>query len=253
MIIHPYGIILGLGIVTGIGVAQRAASHINKTLEKDIESLAVWVFVGGLIGARVYHLITDWPSYVGSNFFALIAVWNGGLGIFGAVVGAVIASALFLWAKKKKLTVLPTYLDLIALGLPLGQAIGRWGNFVNQELYGLPTTLPWKIFIDVSHRFPGYERIMYYHPLFLYESLAMVVIWIVLWNYVGRHAYKTIGSGRVFAWYLVSYGVVRFFLDFLRLEASLIGICTPAQWVSVSLIAVSGAWLLWKKSRKKTS
>ena len=253
MIIHPYGIILGLGIVTGIGVAQRAASHINKTLEKDIESLAVWVFVGGLIGARVYHLITDWPSYRGASLLELAAVWNGGLGIFGAVVGAVIASVLFLWAKKKKLTVLPTYLDLIALGLPLGQAIGRWGNFVNQELYGLPTTLPWKIFIDVSHRFPGYERIMYYHPLFLYESLAMVVIWIVLWNYVGRHAYKTIGSGRVFAWYLVSYGVVRFFLDFLRLEAPLIGIYTPAQWVSVSLIAVSGAWLLWKKSRKKTS
>ena len=136
--------------------------------------MLIVIFILGVVGARLYHVLTPSPStgITPAWYFAhpleILAIWNGGLGIYGALVGG--ALGLWLYTRRHRLDFW-AWLDIAAPAIPLGQAIGRWGNFVNQELYGAPTTLPWAIYIPPEKRLPGYAAFAYYHPTFLYESL----------------------------------------------------------------------------------
>ncbi|MGB9673248.1 MAG: prolipoprotein diacylglyceryl transferase [Anaerolineales bacterium] len=227
LLIPFYGMILMTGALAGAWLATREARRKNQDPELVWDAL-LWLLIGGIVGARIWHILTPPPSMVErgiTTYYYLthpldaIATWNGGLGIPGAVIGGVIA--LYLYCRKRKLNFY-LWMDLITPSLALGQAIGRWGNFVNQELYGRPTELPWKIFIDPAHRLPQYQDVAYYHPLFLYESLFNLAnMALLLW--LGRRYQKYLKDGDLFLIYLVTYPSARFLLEFLRLDASQIG------------------------------
>lgn len=213
-----------------------------------------WLLIAGIIGARLWHVLTPTDSnqsmglttsYYFQNPIAILKVWVGGLGIPGAVIGGILA--LYFYCRKKGLN-FGAWVDYIAPGLALAQAIGRWGNFVNQELYGSPTNLPWKLFIEPQFRIPGYQDIAYYHPLFLYESLFNLLnMGILLW--VGTKFAGWLKKGDVFLLYVVIYPVGRFFLEFLRLDASSIGGLNANQTL-MAVLAIAAAVTLILRHRK---
>jgi phosphatidylglycerol:prolipoprotein diacylglycerol transferase len=155
-------------------------------------------------------------AYYFTHPVEILRIWEGGLGIPGAVIGG--ALALYIYTRVKSMS-FPTWVDIIAPGLALAQAIGRWGNFVNQEVYGAPSNLPWAIYIDPAHRLPEFIDVSHYHPLFLYESLYNLLnMAILLW--IGRKFAHRLRTGDIFLTYLVIYPVGRFLLEFLRLDPS---------------------------------
>jgi phosphatidylglycerol---prolipoprotein diacylglyceryl transferase len=247
--IRLYGIIIMLGALAAAYLAERLAKRKGMNFEFIWDALP-WVLIGGIVGARLWHIFT--PSMMDSytTMFYLthpldaLAVWNGGLGIPGAVMGG--ALALFLYARRRKES-FAAWTDVIAPGLALAQGIGRWGNFVNQELYGAPTDLPWKLFIDPQFRRQGYENVAYYHPLFLYESLwNLVVMGLLLW--IGRKFSDRLKSGDIFLIYLILYPTARFFLEFLRLDISVVGGININQTL-MAVIAISSTIALVLRHR----
>jgi phosphatidylglycerol:prolipoprotein diacylglycerol transferase len=183
------------------------------------------VIIFGIIGARLWHVLTPSASLVAAGYgtgyyfthpLAMLNIRGGGLGIPGAVIGGVIGLYIYMRQHNQSF---PIWLDNLAPGLALAQAIGRWGNFVNQELYGLPTDLPWKIFIEPAYRLPGFEQIAYYHPTFLYESIWNLLNMAILLLVARKFAAK-LHAGDIFLMYLIIYPVGRFLLEFIRLEYS---------------------------------
>jgi phosphatidylglycerol:prolipoprotein diacylglycerol transferase len=223
--IRFYGIILMLGALAGGFLATLEVRRRGHDPEM-VWDLLVYLIIGGVIGARLWHILTPPPSSIAQGFttqFYLthpldaLAIWKGGLGIPGTVLGGLVA--LYLYARQHQAISFLEWTDIAAPSLALGQAIGRWGNFFNQELYGAPTNLPWKLYIDPAHRLAGFESVSYYHPLFAYESLLNLAnMLLLLW--LARRFRNSIKSGDVFNVYLIVYPVVRFCLDFLRLDAS---------------------------------
>ncbi len=246
--VHLYGVILMLGAVAGAYLASQEARRKGLNPEHVWDSLT-YVILGGVIGARLWHILTPPPSMVAMGItthyylthpLEAIAVWKGGLGIPGAVLGGLLA--FYGYARIKRLD-FAQWIDLTAPGLALGQAIGRWGNYVNQELYGAPTDLPWKLYIDPQHRLPGYEQVAYYHPLFLYESLwNLFNMGLLLW--VSRRFEDRLRKGDVFLLYLLTYAVGRFFLEYLRLDASRIGTLNANQTL-MAVVGLGAAGLLF--------
>ena len=169
------------------------------------------------------------------------------MGIPGAVIGG--AVVLYIFTRKHKLSFME-WADIMVPGLALGQAIGRWGNFINQELYGAPTSLPWKIYIDPAHRLTGFVDQAYYHPLFLYESLWNVGnMFLLLW--LGRRFSEKLKDGDLLLVYLIVYPVGRFLLDFLRLDASLLAGINANQTFMVVVAALAGFMLYMRHQRKE--
>lgn len=247
--IHFYGIIIMVGVLAATFVAQQEADRRGQDGQL-VWDLLIWVLVAGIIGARIWHILTPMPDLVAKGItpgyylthpLAAIAIWNGGLGIPGAVIGGVLA--LFFFARRHHLP-FPTWLDLLAPSLALGQAIGRWGNFFNQELYGAPTRLPWAIYIDPQHRYPGYADVAYYHPLFLYESLwDLANMALLLW--LARRFRDRLRPGDLFLVYLIVYPVGRFLLEFLRMDASQVaGVNANQAVMGVVAVAATVALLL---------
>ncbi len=252
--VYYYGIILMLGALLGAWLASKEAERRNHDPE-IIWDLMVWLIVAGIVGARLWHVFTPPPSSVAEGIttryylthpLALINLRNGGLGIPGAVMGGL--AALYWYTRKHNLNFWE-WADIAAPGLALGQAIGRWGNYVNQELYGAPTDLPWKLFVDAAHRLPGYENIAYYHPLFLYEALwNLMNMAILLW--LGRRYADRLKKGDLMLVYLIVYPVGRFLLDFLRLDASEIAGINANQTL-MAIVAVGAASALFWRHRAK--
>jgi len=222
--IRFYAIIIIFGAILGAWLAARLAKRAGRNPEIILDILP-WLLIGGIIGARLWHIFTPSASNQAMgittenylrNPIEMFKIWKGGLGIPGGVIGG--AVALIIYCKAKKLSFLE-WADYIAPGLLIGQAIGRWGNFVNQEVYGSPSNLPWAITIDPPYRMPGFEQIAKYHPLFLYESLLnfLAAGLLVLINRKWR---KKLFTGDLFLLYLVLYPTIRFFLEFLRLDPS---------------------------------
>ena len=172
-------------------------------------SMALLIIPLGIIGARLYHVIDLWDYYRQNPS---LIFGGAGLGIFGAVIGGIIG--LIIYAKWKKINTL-RWLDIISPGLILAQAIGRWGNYFNQELYGYPTDLPWAIYIDPAHRIQGYETYSHFHPLFFYEFLVNFSGFILL-MIIGRKLKHRLLDGDIFSLYVVWYGTGRFFLENLK-------------------------------------
>lgn len=216
---HVYGFIIGLSMLLGWWLVEfQLRTH--KVSIGHLEVLISVVGVSGVLGARAWHVLTDFSVYQ-SNLFQVITIWDGGLSILGAVAGGLLGLIVCLQLKIISRSQVRAFLDAVALSLPLAQAMGRWGNYVNQELYGLPSTLPWAIYIDSTHRLPGYETISSYHPLFLYESSLLILFALLLWGwdqYRLRSGRSEFGSGKYFLLYLVCYTVIRFALDFLRID-----------------------------------
>jgi phosphatidylglycerol:prolipoprotein diacylglycerol transferase len=245
-----YGIILMSGAVAGAFLARREAKRRGYDPE-IVWDLFIYLLIGGIIGARVWHILTPSPStgvttawYLSHPLDAL-AVWKGGLGIPGAIIGGLIA--LYFYSRRTGVN-FAEWTDIGAPGLALGQAIGRWGNFVNQELYGAPTSLPWKIFIAPEKRLAGYLDVEYYHPLFLYESLwNLMNMFLLLW--ISRRFGDSLKNGDIFLTYLVVYPLGRFLLDFLRLDASLVGGININQTI-MAVVAVCAGLVLYLRHRK---
>ncbi len=250
LFIRFYGIILMLGAVAGAWLATLEAKR--RGYEPEIVwDLLTYLLIGGIIGARLWHILTPPPSsgitagwYLTHPLDAL-AIWKGGLGVPGTVIGGVIV--LFFYARRNKLN-FAEWTDIGSPSLALGQGIGRWGNFFNQELYGAPTNLPWKIPIDENHRLAGYSDTQYYHPLFFYESLwNFANMFLLLW--ISRRYSDRLKHGDIFLIYLVVYPVGRFFLDFLRLDASMVGGININQTI-MAVVAICCAGALYLRHRK---
>lgn len=209
--LNVYGLMIALGAMAGIAIAQRRWADRGGDPEA-IASIAVWAIPAGLVGARAYHVITDWHRFEGRWLHAF-AVWEGGLGIPGGLVAGVGVGA---WiAHRRQLPVLQL-LDVAAPAIPVAQAIGRLGNWFNQELFGGPTDLPWALRIDPSHRPDGFESVATYHPTFLYEALWNLTLAVVLIVLVERYVQSR--PGQLFAGYVAGYAAGRFLVESLRID-----------------------------------
>ena len=239
--IHWYGIIFAVAAVAAAWLATREARRRGEDSER-VWTLLLVAAIGGIIGSRLYHVIHEWAFY-SENLELIPQVWLGGLGIPGGVAGGMIALAIYTRVQGLKLW---RWLDIAAPAMLLAQAIGRFGNLVNQELYGPPTTLPWGIPIDAEHRVPPYTDLDQYpvesttfHPLFLYESLLNVLGMFVL-LYVGRRFARRLYDGDIAMLYFIWYGSVRTLLEGFRTGNWLIGGVPTAVLIGVS-VAVIGA------------
>jgi phosphatidylglycerol:prolipoprotein diacylglycerol transferase len=249
--IRFYGIILMLGAVAGGFLATREVRRRGYDPEL-VWDLLVYLIVGGVVGARLWHIFTPPPSSIAQGFTTAyylthpldaIAIWKGGLGIPGTIIGGLVA--LYVYARNNKAILFAEWVDIAAPSLALGQAIGRWGNFFNQELYGAPTNLPWKIYIDPAHRLAGFENESYYHPLFAYESIWNLLNMLFL-MWITRQYPDRLKKGDVFLVYLITYPVGRFFLDFLRLDASRVFSININQTLMAIVAIGSTAALIWR-------
>lgn len=246
--IHFYGLIIMIGVLVALGLAGRQAQLRGKDPEFLLDAFP-WVLLAGLVGARIWHILTPPQSMVRqgitTRFYLThleeaVAVWKGGLGIYGAVIGG--ALALWIYSSLKKESFL-LWADILAPGVALAQAIGRWGNFINQEVYGYPTQLPWAIYIDPAHRLAEYQEAAFYHPLFLYESLWSLLNMAVLLVVSARYR-QVIRRGNLFLGYVVIYGLGRFGLEFLRLDISSAGGVNINQFFMLAVVFVVGVVLI---------
>lgn len=248
--IYYYGIIIMLGALAAAGLAAYEARRKGQSSDIVWDGL-VWVLIGGILGARLWHIFTPPASMVEAGYTTMyylthpldaINIRAGGLGIPGAVIGGLLA--LFIFARRRKLD-FAFWLDVAAPALALGQAIGRWGNFFNQELYGSPSTLPWAIQINPENRLPGYEDQATYHPLFLYESLwNFGIVILLLW--LGRKYDDRLFNGDLFLIYLIAYPLGRFLLEFLRLDPSQVGGININQTVMLVVLLTATGVLVWR-------
>ena len=267
--IHVYGIILVSGAIVGAYLASVEARR--KGFDPNyVWDALIWALTGGIVGARIWHIFTPPPSMLAlglttefylnlSNFVpvtflglkfslpAALAIMNGGLGIPGGVIGGVLG--LWLYTRRNKLDFI-TWVDIAAPALPLAQAIGRWGNFVNQELYGKPTDLPWGIYIEPQYRLPAYVDVERFHPIFLYESVLNLLICLAL-LYVVRKYVDRLRPGDLFLFYLALYPTVRFLLEFIRLDSSGFGNLNINQTVSAATALVAVIALAARNRRRR--
>lgn len=250
LFIHFYGVILMIGVLVAAYVASLRAREMREEAE-HIWDMLTWVVIAGVIGARIWHILTPPASMVEQGITAqyylthpldAIAIWKGGLGIPGAVAGG--ALAVFIYTRRKGLN-FGLWLDIIAPGLALAQAIGRIGNFINQELYGLPTDLPWAIYIEPAYRVRPYMDSLFFHPLFLYESFwNLLNMAILIW--LSRRFMGILKAGDLFLCYLVIYPFGRFFLEYLRVDYSPIGALNINQILMALVIISAIAAFLWR-------
>ncbi|MFA5051184.1 MAG: prolipoprotein diacylglyceryl transferase [Patescibacteria group bacterium] len=248
--IHWYGLLMVLAGILGFLLILKLAKK-YEVKKEIIEDIIFYSVIFGLIGARIYHILCE-PDYYFHNPSEMIKFWHGGLGIYGALIGGGIV--LYIFSKKfKKRGENFSFLffaDLFAPALILGQAIGRWGNWFNQELYGLPTNLPWGIPISLSNRLAGMESFQYFHPVFLYESLWDFLIFIVLIIIITRTTARK--PGTIFAVYLILYSMGRFFIEFLRVNPQLIFLGLRLAQIMAVLMFVTG-WIIFIRIRNLES
>ena len=241
-IIRWYGLLIASAILIGVTLSQYLAQRrgVNPDLLGD---LAIWLVIGAIPSARLYYVLFEWQEYA-QRPEDIIAIWKGGIAIHGAIIGGTIATIIFSRLNKVSFWQL---LDLVVPSLILGQAIGRWGNFFNSEAFGRPTNLPWKLFIPLSNRPPGYANYEYFHPTFLYESLwnlgvFAIILYLFFW---GLKHKNRLATGTLAFVYLVSYSTGRFWIEGLRTDSLMLGFLRIAQIVSIIAIAFGLFGLVW--------
>lgn len=242
---HWYGLLIGLGVLAA-GYASSWVARRRQIDEEVVWRGLWWAIIPGIVGARAYHVADLWGEIYRLDPWSVLAIWRGGLGILGGIIGGVIGLWLYyrLMGKRYKLPPLFLLMETFFFGLPLGQAIGRIGNLINQEVYGTPTTLPWAIEIIPSKRLRGWEKYSTYHPLFAYELLWLLMGFLIMYRLVLRKSpFSLLG------FYLIWYGMGRYFLEQLR-PAEFVWVWREinlAQTLSLAMV-VGGLVLIRKKA-----
>ncbi len=257
--LRAYGLMIALGVLAAVWLAQRrwAARGGNPD---EIGRIALVAVPAGVVGARLYHVITDWKRFDADGWTEALAVWKGGLGIPGGMAAGILAG---LWMIRRQGLNRSEAIAAIVPGLPLAQAIGRAGNWFNQELYGSPTDLPWGLEIDRAHRPQQYLDVETFHPTFLYEALwnlALCGLLLLLDRRRLRIGVPILvadqrgipGPGSILAVYIFGYGLGRLWIEAVRIDtASLIWGVRVNIWMSLALIAASAVWLVWSRRRPR--
>jgi prolipoprotein diacylglyceryl transferase len=239
-----YGLLLAIGVVLAAYLAGREFRR-RGISEEHVFPIAIWTVPLGLVGARLYHVVTDWSRF--SDHLTLIPqIWSGGLGIYGAILGG----ALGAWIAGRRVGFpLGTLLDCIVPGVAAAQALGRFGNYFNQELFGGPTSLPWGLEIDPANRPAQYASNATFHPTFLYESLWDLLVCVTL-ILVARRAWRRLPGGSLLLLYLALYSFGRFWVEGLRIDtAHHLGPLRLNQVVAAVIFVVAGAGFvaLWRR------
>ncbi len=232
--LNAYGAMIALGVVAAVWLSGKRLVQRGIGTTDDMSAIAMWAVPLGIVGARLYHVITDWQLFR-NDLGAIVQIWKGGLGIWGGIaLGTLVGIGV---ARKRGLPV-GLLLTCVAPALPLAQSIGRWGNWFNQELFGRPTTLPWGLEVSASTaQAAGYNAGTQFHPTFLYESIACLLLCGAL---IALDKKVPMRAGRLFFFYTAGYTVFRFFIEGLRIDpANSAGGLRLNQWVSLAVFAAS--------------
>ncbi len=236
--IRWYGLLIAIAVLLGTSLAHREAIRRKEDPDQLLNVIVIGV-MAALVGARLYYVLFNW-GYYGPRPSRILAVWEGGLAIHGGILGGALATVFY--TVRNRLPAL-TYMDIMAPPLVLGQAIGRWGNFFNQEAFGTPTDLPWKLYIEPYHRPSQFATVEFFHPTFLYESLWDLAVFAILYVVLRRRLEQT--PGALTLCYLALYSLGRYFVEGLRTDSLMLGPLRAAQVVSLTLMAASVAGLAW--------
>ena len=244
--LNAYGLMIALGVIVAVRIAGKRAERIGQGTTEDISAIAMWAVPAGILGGRAYHVLTDYEKFQG-HWFDVIKIWQGGLGIWGGVTAGV---AVGWWCAKRRELDAWWIVSCAAPAIAIAQAIGRWGNWFNQELFGQPTTLPWalKVSSSVAEK-AGYAAGTTFHPTFLYESVGCVVL---AWLLIRIERRFSPARGRLLAWYVAGYTVLRFGVEGLRIDtAHHVGGLRLNQWVAVGVCAVAVLFLVNDRLRSR--
>jgi len=235
--LHVYGLLLAIGVVVAAVIAERRWVRWGQDKQVFQDAL-FWIVLGGVIGARLYHVLTDYQLFTG-DWLRIFEIWKGGLSIWGVMAGGLIAVVIVARVKHINTFLLT---DAIVPGLLVAQGIGRWGNYFNQELFGKPTNLPWSLEIDVINRPTGFESFSKFHPTFLYESIyCLLLVALILW--VERR--WRLRTGQTSALYLATYCFGRFGFENLRIDEArvVLGLRINA-WVTLVVMVIGIIWFI---------
>ena len=272
--IRWYGLLISISVIIGLFISKKLAKSRNIN-PQYISDILPSLIISSIIGARAYYVIFEWRQYSGNNFFtsfdlfnnviqipSFLAIWQGGIAIHGGLIGGFLCILLFC---KSKNIHLKTFIDILIPSIILGQSIGRWGNFFNNEAFGIPTDLPWKLFIPIQNRPIEFINYQFFHPTFIYESLWNFLIFILLITiFYQQNNKNSVRPGFISCLYLIGYSFGRFWIEGLRIDPLCIGGIPPfcdgglrmAQFISIFLFSsgLIGIFFLRLKSYKgKTS
>ena len=251
--IHFYALCIITGIAAAIWIGRKRYANLGGNPD-DVSEVAIWAVPFGIIGGRIYHVITSPAQYFGANGNPVDAlkIWEGGLGIWGAISLGAVGAYLYFRTHKTTLN-FRQLLDSLAPGIVVAQAIGRVGNYFNQEVFGKPTELPWGLEIDPVNRADGFESYGTFHPTFLYELLWCLVVAVLLIKLPGFLKQITSKQGDIFALYILGYTLGRVWIESLRIdEANLILGLRLNIWVSLIVLITASAYLIASKRRGNT-
>ena len=243
--IRWYSVLIITGIFLSYYIARRRAEKEGVNPE-HLDEVLVYGIIAGVIGARIYYVAFRW-DYYSKNCSEIFKIWHGGLAIHGAIIAAILTGFLYTRLKKNVSFTFLQGLDIFTGVLPLGQAIGRWGNFFNYEAFGVPTNLPWKMFVPEKFRPMKFRNQDFFHPTFLYESLWDLFVFYALTVYYRKYRKR---FGEVTALYLILYSIGRFFIEGLRVDSLMLGNYRIAKIISLVFIAIGIILLIYLRSSR---
>ena len=241
--LRAYGVLIATGVLVAWTLTRRRYEQFGGDPDlADVVALRAVVF--GFVGARLAYVSTHLDRFAGDDWWRVVAIWEGGLALFGGLTLGALVAVLTL---RRRGGDVGAFADAAAVGVPLAQAIGRWGNYFNQELFGTPTGLPWAVEIDPAFRPDRYAEFATFHPTFLYESLWNLALAGVLLLVERRISLR---RGSLFALYLVGYGLMRFLLELIRTDTTfrLLGLSRNG-WVSLVAVLGASAFVVWRERR----
>ncbi len=242
--LNAYGLMIAIGVIVAVRIAGKRAEQRGVGNVEDLSSIAMWAVPAGVLGGRAYHVITDAQRFQG-NWGDAFKVWEGGLGIWGGITVGVLVG---FWRAHKRGLDAWAIVSCAAPAIAVAQAIGRWGNWWNQELFGRPTDVPWALSVSAeTARAAGYSPSTTFHPTFLYESVGCLIL---AWLLIQVEKKLSPQRGRLLAWYAAGYTGMRFFIEGLRIDsAHSAGGLRLNQWVSLCVFVVAVLWLVWDARR----
>ncbi|MCY4666126.1 MAG: prolipoprotein diacylglyceryl transferase [Acidimicrobiaceae bacterium] len=255
--LRAYGVMIALGVLAAVWLSRRRWEARGGDPDQ-ISRIALWAVPAGLIGARLYHVITDWKKFQAAGWLEVFAIWNGGLGIPGGMTAGILVG---IWMAHRQGMNRGAVLATVVPSLPLAQAIGRLGNWFNQELFGSPTDLPWGLEIDEAHRPNQYFDVETFHPTFLYEAVWNLLLCGLLLSLDRRRMRRNVPTmvtnprrvsrpGSLLGVYVLGYGIGRLWIEAVRIDpASLVWGVRVNIWVSLVLIVSSALYLLLTRGR----